>query len=77
MKRLENIFQKTFPKSIKRLIKIKACALSRINIRKGIQNQKKLFDNQSQVFDSAVYVIKYKHLNRYNLNHQIIKKMDR
>ena len=42
--KIENIFQKTFPKSVKKLMKIKKGAMSRINIRKEIQYQKKVFD---------------------------------
>jgi hypothetical protein len=42
--KIENVFQKTFPKSVKRLMKIKTGVMSRINIRIEIQNQKKLFD---------------------------------
>jgi len=42
--KLENQFQITFPKSIKRIMKIKKGAMSRINIRKEILNQKKVFD---------------------------------
>jgi hypothetical protein len=48
--KIENIFQKTFPKSVKKLMKIKTGAMSRINIRKEIQNQKKLFDPQPPSF---------------------------
>ncbi len=48
--RIENSFQKTFPKSVKRLMKIKTGAMSRINIRKEIQNQKKLFNTQPPSF---------------------------
>jgi hypothetical protein len=48
--KIENIFQKTFPKSVKKLMKIKTGAMSRINIRKEIQNQKKLFDTQPPSF---------------------------
>ena len=43
--KIENIFQKTFPKSVKKLMKIKNGVMSRINIRKEIQYQKKVFDN--------------------------------
>jgi len=42
--KIENIFQKTFPKSVKRLMKIKIGVMSRINIKIEIQTQKKLFD---------------------------------
>ncbi|MBV1767839.1 MAG: hypothetical protein KUA29_06015, partial [Methanobacterium sp.] len=42
--KIENIFQKTLPKSVKMLMKIKNGAMLRINIRIEIQNQKKLFD---------------------------------
>ena len=42
--KIENVFQKTFPKSVKKLMKIKRGVMSRINIRIEIQNQKKLFD---------------------------------
>jgi hypothetical protein len=45
--KLENIFQKTFPKSVKKLMKIKTGAMSRINIRKEIKN---LFDTQPPIF---------------------------
>ena len=48
--KIENIFQKTFPKSVKKLMKIKNAAMSRINIRKKIQYQKKVFDNQPPSF---------------------------
>jgi bifunctional DNA-binding transcriptional regulator/antitoxin component of YhaV-PrlF toxin-antitoxin module len=48
--KIENIFQITFPKSVKKLMKIKTGAMSRINIRKEIQNQKKLFDPQPPSF---------------------------
>ena len=48
--KLENIFQKTFPKSVKKLMKIKTGAMSRINIRKEIKNQKNLFDTQPPSF---------------------------
>jgi hypothetical protein len=48
--KIENCFQKTFPKSVKRLMKIKTGAMSRINIRKEIQNQKKLFNTQPPSF---------------------------
>jgi hypothetical protein len=48
--KIENTFQKTFPKSVKRLMKIKTGVTSRINIRKEIQNQKKLFNNQPPNF---------------------------
>jgi len=48
--KIENIFQKTFPKSVKKLMKIKTGAMSRINIRKEIQNQKKLFNSQPPSF---------------------------
>jgi hypothetical protein len=48
--KLENQFQKTFPKSIKRIMKIKKGAISRINIRKEILNQKKVFDVQPPSF---------------------------
>jgi transposase-like protein len=48
--KLENKFQKTFPKSIKRIMKIKKGAMSRINIRKEILNQKKVFDTQPPSF---------------------------
>jgi hypothetical protein len=48
--KIENTFQKTFPQSIKKLMKIKTGVTSRINIRKEIQNQKKLFNNQPPSF---------------------------
>jgi transposase-like protein len=48
--KIENVFQKTFPKSVKKLMKIKNGAMSRINIRKQIQNQKKLLDSQPPSF---------------------------
>lgn len=48
--KLENKFQKTFPKSIKRIMKIKKGAMSRINIRKEILNQKNIFDTQHPSF---------------------------
>jgi len=48
--KLENKFQKTFPKSIKRIMKIKKGAMSRINIRKEILNQIKVFDTQPSSF---------------------------
>ena len=48
--KIENTFQKTFPKSVKRLMKIKTGVTSRISIRKEIQNQKKLFNNQPPSF---------------------------
>ena len=48
--KLENIFQKTFPKSVKKLMKIKTGAMSRINIRKEIQNQKKVIYPQPPSF---------------------------
>ncbi|MBV1729259.1 MAG: hypothetical protein KUA33_03260, partial [Methanobacterium sp.] len=48
--KIENIFQKTFPKSVKRLMKIKNGAMSRINIKIEIQYQKKVFDNQPPSF---------------------------
>lgn len=41
--KIENVFQKTFPKSVKKLMKIKRGVMSRINIRIQIQNQKKTF----------------------------------
>jgi hypothetical protein len=41
--KIENIFLKTFPKSIKRQMKSIKGATTRINIRKEIQQQKKLF----------------------------------
>jgi len=47
---LENKFQKTFPKIIKRIMKIKKGAMSRINIRKEILNQIKVFDTQPSSF---------------------------
>lgn len=43
--KLENQFQKTFPKSIKRIMKIKKGAMSQINIRIEILIQKKVFDS--------------------------------
>ncbi|MEN6292830.1 MAG: hypothetical protein ABFD07_12545 [Methanobacterium sp.] len=43
--KLENQFQKTFPKNIKRIMKIKKGAMSRINIRIEILNQIKVFDS--------------------------------
>jgi hypothetical protein len=48
--KLENKFQITFPKSIKRIMKIKKGAMSRINIRKEILNQKNVFDTQTPSF---------------------------
>ena len=48
--KLENKFQKTFPKSIKSIMKIKKGAMSRINIRKEILNQIKVFDTQPSSF---------------------------
>ena len=48
--KIENVFQKTFPKSIKRIMKIKKGAMSRINIRKEILNQIKVFDTQPSSF---------------------------
>jgi len=48
--KLENKFQKTFPKSIKRIMKIKKGAMSRINIGKEILNQIKVFDTQPSSF---------------------------
>jgi len=48
--KLENKFQKTFPKSIKRIMKIKKGAMSRINIRKEILNQIKVFNTQPSSF---------------------------
>ncbi|CEL25125.1 hypothetical protein [Methanobacterium formicicum] len=42
--KIENAFQKTFPKSVKKLMKIKRGVMSRINIRIEINSQKKLFD---------------------------------
>ncbi|NPV51695.1 MAG: hypothetical protein HPY60_10955 [Candidatus Methanofastidiosum sp.] len=47
---LENVFQKTFPKSVKRLMKIKKGVMSRINIRIDIRNQRKLFDGYPPSF---------------------------
>ncbi len=48
--KLENQFQITFPKSIKRKMKIKIGAMSRINIRKEILNQKNVFNVQTPSF---------------------------
>jgi hypothetical protein len=48
--KLENIFQKTFPKRVKRLMKIKTGIMSRIKIRTEIQNQKQLFDTHPPSF---------------------------
>ena len=48
--KLENTFKITFPKSIKKKMKIKKGAMSRINIRKEILNQIKVFDNQPPSF---------------------------
>jgi len=48
--KIENCFQKTFPKSVKKLMKIKTGVMSRINIRKEIQNQKKVFNTQPPSF---------------------------
>jgi transposase-like protein len=48
--KLENQFQKTFPKTIKRIMKIKKGAMSRINIRKEILNQIKVFGTQPPSF---------------------------
>ena len=48
--KIENIFQKTFPKSIKRIMKIKKGVMSRINIRKEILNQIKVFGTQPSSF---------------------------
>ncbi|OPX58246.1 MAG: hypothetical protein A4E25_01766 [Methanobacterium sp. PtaB.Bin024] len=48
--KLENFFQKTFPKSVKRLMKIKTGVTSRISIRIDIRNQKKVFDGQPPSF---------------------------
>jgi hypothetical protein len=48
--KIENVFQKTFPKSVKKLMKIKKGVMSRINIRKEIQNQIKLFKGQPPSF---------------------------
>ena len=48
--KIENVFQKTFPKSIKRIMKIKKGVMSRINIRKEILNQIKVFDTQPSSF---------------------------
>jgi len=48
--KIENIFQKTLPKSVKMLMKIKNGAMLRINIRIEIQNQKKLFSTQPPSF---------------------------
>ena len=42
--KIENVFQKTFPKSVKRLMKIKRGVMSRINTIIKIQTQKQLFD---------------------------------
>ncbi|NYB52849.1 MAG: hypothetical protein HVN35_09870 [Methanobacteriaceae archaeon] len=47
---LENVFQKTFPKSVKRLMKIKKGVMSRINIRIDIWNQRKVFDGYPPSF---------------------------
>lgn len=53
--KLENQFQKTFPKTIKRIMKIKKGAMSRINIRKEILNQIKAFGTQPpQFLDRAI-----------------------
>ena len=57
--KLENVFQKTFSRSVKRLIKIKTGVMSRINIRIDIQNQKKLLILIPQVFDSPTFSLKY------------------
>jgi hypothetical protein len=43
-------FKKTFPKSVKKLMKIKNGAMSRINIGKEILNQIKVFDIQPSSF---------------------------
>jgi transposase-like protein len=48
--KIENVFQKTFPKSVKKLMKIKKGAMSRINIRKEILNQIKVFDTHPSSF---------------------------
>jgi len=48
--KLENQFQKTFPKPIKRIMKIKKGAMSRINIRNEILNQIKVFGTQLPSF---------------------------
>lgn len=42
--------KKPFLKSVKKLMKIKTSAMSRINIRREIQNQKKLFNTQTPSF---------------------------
>jgi hypothetical protein len=42
--KLVNMLHITFPQSVKKLMKIKTGAMSRINIRKEIQNQKNIFD---------------------------------
>ncbi len=47
---IENVFQRTFPKRVKRLMKIKRGVISRINIRIDIQNQIKLFDGHLPSF---------------------------
>jgi hypothetical protein len=48
--KIENVFQKTFPKSVKKLMKIKNGAMSRISIRKEILNQIKVFDTHPPSF---------------------------
>lgn len=48
--KLENTFKITFLKIIKKKMKIKKGAMSRINIRKEILNQIKVFDNQPPSF---------------------------
>jgi len=55
--KLENKFQKTFPKSIKRIMKIKKGVILRINIRKEILNQIKVFD---RALFWVLYRLKYR-----------------